>query len=130
MFMDTGKPGPPPIAEGVYWLLAPVAVVTATLTFVGWFGHIADQKLVQGFAAALDLCRAPVVAAAGAVREGLLRVAHLLPNGWSERLTFCLTRRAMCCSSRLQAPRMSRHCLVRGFSGRGDPSPEGLPHWR
>lgn len=45
MFMDVGKPGPPPIAEGAYWLLAPVAVVTATLTFIGWFGLIAEQKL-------------------------------------------------------------------------------------
>ena len=37
MFMDTGKPGPPPMAEGMYWLLAPAAVVFATLPFIGWF---------------------------------------------------------------------------------------------
>lgn len=39
-----------------------------------------------GFAAALDLCRAPVVAAASAVREGVLLVLYALPSGWAERL--------------------------------------------
>lgn len=88
MFMDTGKIGPPPVAEGVYWLLAPLAMVMATLPLIGWFGHAAEQKLGPEFAAALDLCRAPAVAVASAVREGLLWVAHLLPNGWDARLTF------------------------------------------
>jgi hypothetical protein len=88
MFMDIGKPGPPPVAEGVDWLLSPVAVVTATLTFIGWFGLIAEQNLVPGFEAALDLCRAPAVAAASAIQEGLFQVLNVLPNGWGERLTF------------------------------------------
>lgn len=86
MFLDTGKIGPPPVAEGVYWLLMPLAMAMAIPPLIVWFGHIAEQTLVPALVTTLDFCRVPLVAAANLGQEALLKVTSVLPNAWATKV--------------------------------------------
>jgi hypothetical protein len=84
MFMEIEKPGPPPMAEGAYWLLTPIAIALATPPLINLCASVFDQPLGPRFATSLDLCRAPLVMVTQSILSIAARAVELLPSHWAQ----------------------------------------------
>lgn len=80
MFMESDKPADTPIAQGAYWIFAPLAVLLAIPPLTGLVQYLIEIPLGPAYAEALDLYRIHIQ---GPAHEAVTATLAAVTPGWT-----------------------------------------------